>query len=159
MLPFAGLVVGMVVGLTGMGGGALMTPILVLLFGVPPLAAVSSDVVASLVMKPIGGGIHLRRGTVDLRLGLILDGVQNPYNVGSLLRSAAAYHTESVWLVPPAPDPSHSGVAKTALGSHKLVAWHRADTGPDAVAGFRQVLSGLLAEQERAGVLRLIAKR
>ncbi len=63
-----GLVVGFVVGLTGMGGGALMTPLLVLFFNVQPLAAVSSDLVAAVVMKPIGGGVHLRRGTVDLRL-------------------------------------------------------------------------------------------
>jgi hypothetical protein len=62
----AGLVVGVVVGLTGMGGGALMTPVLVFFFGVPPLAAVSSDVVASFFMKPIGGVVHLRRGTVHL---------------------------------------------------------------------------------------------
>jgi uncharacterized membrane protein YfcA len=64
----AGLIVGFVVGLTGMGGGALMTPILVLLFKVEPLAAVSSDLVAALVMKPVGGAVHLRRGTVNLRL-------------------------------------------------------------------------------------------
>ncbi len=64
----AGLFVGVVVGLTGMGGGALLTPILVFFFGVSPLAAVSSDVVASLFMKPIGGVVHLRRGTVNLRL-------------------------------------------------------------------------------------------
>jgi uncharacterized membrane protein YfcA len=63
-LAIAGLIVGFVVGLTGMGGGALMTPILVLLFNVQPLAAVSSDLVASFVMKPIGGAVHLRRGTV-----------------------------------------------------------------------------------------------
>jgi len=63
-----GLVVGVVVGLTGMGGGALMTPLLVLFFGVQPLAAVSSDLVAAVVMKPIGGSVHLKRGTVDLRL-------------------------------------------------------------------------------------------
>ena len=60
----AGFIVGIVIGLTGMGGGALMTPILVLGFGVQPLAAVSSDLVAAVVMKPIGGGIHWRRGTV-----------------------------------------------------------------------------------------------
>ncbi|RFU21286.1 sulfite exporter TauE/SafE family protein [Geodermatophilus marinus] len=64
----AGLLVGLVVGLTGMGGGALMTPILVFFFGVSPLAAVSSDVVASFFMKPIGGLVHLRQGTVHLRL-------------------------------------------------------------------------------------------
>ena len=67
-IAVAGLVVGVVVGLTGMGGGALMTPILVFFFGVSPLAAVSSDVVASFFMKPIGGLVHLRRGTVHLGL-------------------------------------------------------------------------------------------
>jgi uncharacterized protein len=61
----AGLIVGFTVGLTGMGGGALMTPILVLLFKVQPLAAVSSDLVNSLMMKPVGGAVHLRRGTVQ----------------------------------------------------------------------------------------------
>ncbi len=65
-LIIAGLIVGFTVGLTGMGGGALMTPILVLVFGINPLAAVSSDIVASLVMKPIGGTVHARRGTVHL---------------------------------------------------------------------------------------------
>jgi len=60
--------VGIVVGLTGMGGGALMTPLLVLVFGVPPLAAVSSDLVASAVMKPVGSLVHLRRKTVNLEV-------------------------------------------------------------------------------------------
>ena len=70
-VALAGLFVGVVVGLTGMGGGALMTPILVF-YGVPPLAAVSSDIVASMVMKPVGGGVHLKRGTVNKRLVLWL---------------------------------------------------------------------------------------
>ena len=64
----AGLFVGFTVGLTGMGGGALMTPLLVLLFKVQPLAAVSSDLVAAVIMKPVGGGVHLRRGTVNFPL-------------------------------------------------------------------------------------------
>ncbi|MDQ1432796.1 MAG: uncharacterized protein QOF40_3398 [Actinomycetota bacterium] len=67
-IAIAGLIVGVVVGLTGMGGGALMTPILVIGFGIEPLAAVSSDLVAAVVMKPIGGGIHFRRGTVHTGL-------------------------------------------------------------------------------------------
>ncbi len=67
-IALAGLIVGFVVGLTGMGGGALMTPILVIGFGIEPLAAVSSDLVAAVVMKPIGGGIHFRRGTVHTGL-------------------------------------------------------------------------------------------
>src|SRR5712692_1549099 len=67
-IAIAGLIVGVVVGLTGMGGGALMTPVLVIGFGIEPLAAVSSDLVAAVVMKPIGGGIHFRKGTVHLGL-------------------------------------------------------------------------------------------
>jgi uncharacterized protein len=68
VLGLAGFGVGIVVGLTGMGGGALMTPVLVLFFGIPPLAAVSSDLVVSAVMKPVGGVVHLRRGTVHRRM-------------------------------------------------------------------------------------------
>jgi uncharacterized membrane protein YfcA len=69
-IVLAGLIVGFLVGMTGTGGGALMTPILVLMFGVAPSAAVSSDIVASAIMKPFGGAIHFRRGTVHL--GLVL---------------------------------------------------------------------------------------
>src|SRR4051794_2502500 len=68
VMALAGFGVGIVVGLTGMGGGALMTPMLVLLFGVPPVAAVSSDLAASAVMKPFGGWVHARRGTVNWSL-------------------------------------------------------------------------------------------
>src|SRR5690349_3959807 len=54
--------------MTGAGGGALMTPMLILLFGVTPSAAISSDLVAAVVMRPIGAAVHLRAGTVNLRL-------------------------------------------------------------------------------------------
>lgn len=67
-MVLAGLGVGIIVGLTGMGGGALMTPILVLLFGVHPVAAISSDLAASAIMKPFGGWVHARRGTVNWAL-------------------------------------------------------------------------------------------
>lgn len=67
-LIIGGFAVGFVVGLTGMGGGALMTPMLVFFFGVNPLAAVSSDLVTSALMKPFGGLVHLRHGTVNLKL-------------------------------------------------------------------------------------------
>ena len=62
LVILSGAGVGFVVGLTGMGGGALMTPILVLIFKVEPLTAVSSDLVAALVMKPVGGAVHAKRG-------------------------------------------------------------------------------------------------
>src|ERR1700691_3810801 len=61
-------IIGFLVGLTGAGGGALMTPMLILLFGVTPSAAISSDLVAAVVMRPIGAAVHLQRGTVNRRL-------------------------------------------------------------------------------------------
>ena len=61
-------VVGFLVGLTGAGGGALMTPMLILLFGVTPSKAISSDLVAAVVMRPFGAAVHLRKGTVNYRL-------------------------------------------------------------------------------------------
>jgi uncharacterized membrane protein YfcA len=61
-------VVGLLVGMTGAGGGALMTPMLILLFGVRPSAAISSDLVAAVLMRPFGAAVHLRSGTVNLRL-------------------------------------------------------------------------------------------
>ncbi|HZC70434.1 MAG TPA: sulfite exporter TauE/SafE family protein [Jatrophihabitans sp.] len=67
-LALAALAIGVVVGLTGMGGGALMTPVLVLFFNVPPLSAVSSDLVASAVMRPVGAIVHLRNGNVRMDL-------------------------------------------------------------------------------------------
>lgn len=67
-IVIAGLIVGLLVGTTGAGGGALMTPILILLFGITPSSAVSSDIVASAIMKPFGGAIHFRRGTVHMGL-------------------------------------------------------------------------------------------
>jgi uncharacterized membrane protein YfcA len=72
LVSVAGFIVGFIVGLTGMGGGALMTPIMVLVFGVQPLAAVSSDLMASLIMKPVGASVHMRHGAVNRRLVLFL---------------------------------------------------------------------------------------
>lgn len=71
-MMLGGLSVGVIVGLTGMGGGALMTPMLVFLFKIDPLAAVASDLVTSLFMKPSAAVVHMRRGTVNYRLVLWL---------------------------------------------------------------------------------------
>ncbi len=61
-------IIGFLVGMTGAGGGALMTPMLILIFGVTPAAAISSDLVAAVVMRPVGSAVHLRKGTVNLKL-------------------------------------------------------------------------------------------
>lgn len=69
-LALGGLLAGLLVGLTGMGGALIVTPMLVLIFGVPPAAAVSSDLVAGAVMKPVGAWVHIRAQTVHWRLVL-----------------------------------------------------------------------------------------
>ncbi|HEX7094473.1 MAG TPA: sulfite exporter TauE/SafE family protein [Acidimicrobiales bacterium] len=89
LLAICGGGVGLIVGLTGMGGGAVMTPLLVLGFGVDPLSAVSSDLVVSLVMKPLGGRIHMRHGTVrrDLVAWLCAGSVPAAFSGVLLLRA------------------------------------------------------------------------
>ena len=76
------------------------------------------------------------RRRVDLRLALILDGVQNPYNLGSILRTAAAYRLERMWLVAPTAGIDHPKVAKTALGSDRLVT---VETLAESVSGAEAV--------------------
>ena len=64
ILVAASALVGLLLGITGVGAGALMTPMLVLLFGVAPSAAISADLLATLVMRPVGAAVHWRRGTI-----------------------------------------------------------------------------------------------
>src|SRR5271170_3496727 len=61
-------VVGFLVGLTGAGGGALMTPMLILLFSVKPSTAISSDLVAAVFMRPFGAAVHISKKTVNFRM-------------------------------------------------------------------------------------------
>ena len=63
-----GLGVGILVGLTGMGGGSLMTPILILVFGFKPVTAIGTDLAYAAVTKTVGGWKHFRQRTVDLSL-------------------------------------------------------------------------------------------
>jgi uncharacterized protein len=63
-----GLLIGVLVGLTGMGGGALLTPILVLVFGFKPTYAVGTDILHGAVFKTFGAVRHRRLGTVHARL-------------------------------------------------------------------------------------------
>ena len=73
--PLSGFVVGALVGLTGMGGGSLMTPLLILLFGVPPLTAVGTDLLYAAATKTAGTAIHSKKGNVDWRVtGLLAAG-------------------------------------------------------------------------------------
>ena len=63
--PLAGFLVGLIVGFTGVGGGALMTPLLVLVFGVAPKTAVGTDLLFAAVTKGFGGWVHGTRGSID----------------------------------------------------------------------------------------------
>ncbi len=67
LLSSLSFVVGIVVGLTGIGGASLITPMLIFVFQVPASIAVSSDVVAATLMKLVGGFKHWRQHTVDLQ--------------------------------------------------------------------------------------------
>src|SRR5579864_2678126 len=68
----AGLFVGILVGLTGMGGGSLLAPILILFFRVPPVWAVSTDIAYSTVTKAVGSIVHIRQKQVDFSVALWL---------------------------------------------------------------------------------------
>ena len=65
---FFGLGIGVLVGMTGMGGGSLMTPMLILVFGIQPTTAIGTDIFYSAVTKTVGGWRHLRMRTVNLGL-------------------------------------------------------------------------------------------
>jgi uncharacterized membrane protein YfcA len=68
LIVLFGLGVGIMVGLTGMGGGSLMTPLLILVFGVKPVTAVGTDLAYAAVTKTVGGYKHFRQHTVDMKL-------------------------------------------------------------------------------------------
>jgi uncharacterized membrane protein YfcA len=63
-----GLGIGILVGMTGMGGGSLMTPLLILIFGIQPTTAIGTDIFYSAVTKTVGGWRHLRMKTVNMEL-------------------------------------------------------------------------------------------
>jgi len=69
---FIGLLIGFLIGLTGMGGGSLMTPIMILVMGVKPLIAVGTDLAYGAVTRIVGGGAHLWQGTVNRRTAYLL---------------------------------------------------------------------------------------
>lgn len=109
MLVVAGAMTGLIVGLTGVGGGALMTPLLLLVFGVAPLAAVGTDLWFAAITKLAGGALHHTRGNVDwqvmrrLSLGSISSSIVTliwmHYSGGTQVRHGLILTTLGVMLV------------------------------------------------------------
>lgn len=71
------------------------------------------------------------------RVALLLDSVATPYNVGSILRTAAALRVDDVWLCGQTADPTHGATQKTALGTQRYLTFHRIDDPAEAVAAIR----------------------
>jgi uncharacterized protein len=71
-ISIVGLLIGFLVGLTGMGGGSLLAPILVLFFRVPPVWAVGTDIAYSTVTKAVGSIVHIRQKSVNFKVALCL---------------------------------------------------------------------------------------
>src|SRR5437868_5474089 len=79
-----GLIIGFLIGLTGMGGGSLMTPVMILVMGVKPVIAVGTDLAYSAVTKIFGAGAHMRNGTVHRRTAYLLGAGSIPATIGGV---------------------------------------------------------------------------
>ncbi len=88
----AGVLVGLLVGLTGVGGGSLMTPLLVLVFGFHPVTAVGTDLLYASATKTVGTAVHGWRGTVDWRVVGRLAAGSVPTTVAMLFALSYATH-------------------------------------------------------------------
>jgi uncharacterized membrane protein YfcA len=88
-----GLGVGILVGLTGIGGGSLMTPLLVIFIGTNPVVAVGTDIAYGAITKTLGGWRHLRSGTVDLGVSKWLAFGSVPGSVAGVLTITHLHHT------------------------------------------------------------------
>jgi uncharacterized membrane protein YfcA len=106
-LSLAGLLIGLLVGTTGMGGGSLMTPLLVLVFGLQPSVAIGTDIVHGAIFKSFGAAQHRRMGHVHARLA------------GWMLLGSAPFSIVGValaWWLRKTYGDGYEDVAKTILG-------------------------------------------
>ena len=129
---FSGFAVGTIVGITGVGGGALMTPLLVLLFGVAPATAVGTDLLYAAITKTGGTVVHARRGQVDWRIVRRLAAGSPPAAIAVLALVS--------WLVPGGLGAAHKTItfflglallltAAALLLRRRLLAWAQALSG------------------------------
>jgi hypothetical protein len=109
--PLSGLIIGFIVGLTGVGGGSLMTPLLVLVFGIAPATAVGTDLLYAAITKCGGVWVHGRHGNVDWKIvGRLATG-----SVPAALLTTWALHQFDVGA------PSVAAVIKSTLGAALLL--------------------------------------
>ena len=95
LTPLSGFIVGVIVGVTGVGGGSLMTPLLVLAFGIAPATAVGTDLLYAAITKAAGVYVHDRQGTIDYRIVALM-------GTGSV--PMAIVTTIALHLITPGPD-------------------------------------------------------
>jgi len=97
----AGALVGFIVGLTGVGGGSLMTPILVLGYGINPAVAVGTDLIYAAITKCTGIAFHHRHKTIDWRVVKYLLTGSIPSSLATIayfrLTSASIRNTNALW--------------------------------------------------------------
>lgn len=89
-----GLIIGFLIGLTGMGGGSLMTPVMILIMGVKPIIAVGTDLAYGAVTKIIGGAAHYRQNTVRLRTAFLLSAGSVPATILGVSVTSAIKHAD-----------------------------------------------------------------
>src|SRR3954453_22577145 len=87
-----GLCVGLLVGMTGIGGGSIMTPLLILVVGVKPVTAIGTDLFYAAITKTLGGWRHLRQGTVDQRISWWLAAGSVPGALGGVWGVERLHH-------------------------------------------------------------------
>ena len=92
-----------------------------------------------------------RRAGTDV--ALLLDSVQTPFNVGAILRTAAAYRVSHLWLAGATAPPTHARTNKTALGTSRYLTWTICGTADEAVAGLRSAGYGLVGVELADGAV------
>jgi uncharacterized membrane protein YfcA len=134
-----GLGVGILVGMTGIGGGSLMTPMLILVFGVTPVTAVGTDLAYAAVTKTVGGYKHWRQRTVDfelskwMALGSVPAAVGGVYVLRMFPASPKSTFPATMWASPAA----HSSIAawKTSVPTTRVGTSRNSRISPTAIVG------------------------
>jgi uncharacterized protein len=127
----SGFVVGAIVGLTGVGGGSLMTPLLVLLFGVSPATAVGTDLLYAAVTKAGGVAVHARRGHVrwDVVARLAAGSIPGALLTVAVLGAVRIDHAALSKIVTETLGVALILTAVAILGKNRLQRWGRAAAG------------------------------